>query len=190
MAALGTIRTAALIALAVAGSLPAQNGSSIVLARGSGQRVDEYVLKAAILYNVAKFVEWPPEAFKTADDPIRICVLGQGRLTSALDESVPGKRAVGRAIAIAAIEQAGDAGNCQIVFIGASEQKRLRSILAALPAQTILTIGETGGFAEQGGMVNLKLEDAKVRLEINVEAAGRARLRISSKLLSLARIVR
>src|SRR5579863_104487 len=117
MAALGTIRTVALIALAVAGSLPAQNGSSIVLARGSGQRVDEYVLKAAILYNVAKFVEWPPEAFKTADDPIRICVLGQGRLTSALDESVPGKRAAGRALAIAAIEQAGDAGNCQIVFI-------------------------------------------------------------------------
>jgi hypothetical protein len=152
--------------------------------------IGEYQVKAAFLYNFAKFSEWPPQTFKTDKDPMRICVLGENSFGSALGEAVGGKTVSGRPFVVAEISDAKQAGDCQIVFVGSSEGKRLKSIFAELRTTGTLTVGETDGFAAKGGMVNFKLEDGRVRLEINVEAAGQAQIHISSKVLTLARIVK
>jgi hypothetical protein len=154
------------------------------------QSVDEYQVKAAFLYNFAKFVEWPPQTFKTEKDPIRICVLGLNPFGPALVDAVGGKTVLGRTFAVTGISNVAQAVECQMLFISSSERKHLTSILAELRTRGVLTIGETNGFAAQGGIVNFKLEDGRVRLEINVEAAVQAKLRISSQVLSLAQIVK
>jgi hypothetical protein len=154
------------------------------------QTIDEYQLKAAFLYNFAKFVEWPALTFKTDKDPMRICVLGQNPFGGALGEAVAGKTVSGRSFAVADISNASQAADCQMLFVSSSERQHLPSIFGALRTMGILTVGETEGFAAQGGVVNFRLEGGRVRLEINIEAAERAKLRISSKVLSLAQIVK
>jgi uncharacterized protein DUF4154 len=166
----------------LAGALPA--------ASACAQSLDEYRVKAAFLYNFAKFVEWPPGAFRSPTDRIAICVLGQDPFDGALEDAVKGKTLEGRPFVVAKISEVNPTERCQIVFIAASERKRVPSILADLRGSSALTVGETGDFAVKGGIVNFKIEDGHVRLEINVEAAGQAKLHISSKLLSLAQIVR
>ena len=155
-----------------------------------GQTIDEYQVKAAFIYNFAKFVDWPPQTFKTDKDPIRICVLGHDPFGHALADAVNGKTVFGRAFVIAGLPDTSHATECQVLFVSSSERKHLRSILGELRTMGVLTVGETEGFAAQGGIVNFKLTEGRVRLEINVEAAGKAKLRISSKVLSLAAIVK
>ncbi len=154
------------------------------------QAIDEYQVKAAFLYNFAKFVDWPALTFKTDKDPLRICVLGQDPFGSALGNAVGGKTVLGRPFVLTEISSGGQVTDCQILFISSSERKHLRSIFAELRTTGILTVGETDGFAAEGGIVNFKLSDGRVRLEINIEAAGQAKLRINSSVLSLAQIVR
>ena len=154
------------------------------------QTIDEYQVKAAFLYNFAKFVAWPPQTFKSDKDPMRICVLGQNPFGHALTDVVEGKTVLGRSFVITDLSNAGQAAECQMLFISSSEHKHLRAILGQLPPSGILTVGETEGFASQGGIVNFRLQQGRVRLEINVEAAEHANLRISSKVLELAQIVK
>jgi hypothetical protein len=156
----------------------------------SAQTIDEYQVKAAFLYNFAKFVDWPPLTFRTDKDPVRICVLGQNPFGGALGEAFDGKTVLGRPFVVVSVPNADAVPDCQILFIGSSERKRLRSIFAELRTIGILTVGETEGFAAQGGIVNFKVEDGRVHLEINIEAAGLAKLRINSRVLSLAQIVK
>jgi YfiR/HmsC-like len=161
----------------------------VLACNAASQSGGEYQVKAAFLYNFAKFVEWPAPTFKTDTDPLRICILGMDPFGTALGDTVGGKTVSGRPFVVAGISEVNQAGVCQILFISASEKKRYRAIFADLRTSAILTVGETDGFANQGGMVNFKLENGRVRLEVNVEAAGLAKLRISSKVLKLAQIV-
>ena len=155
-----------------------------------GQTLDEYQVKAAFLYNFVKFVEWPPQVFKSPTDRIGICILGQDLFGGALDDAVRGKTFEGRMFVVPRISEVRQAGGCQILFVSASESKRVQAILAELEASSILTVGETEGFAAQGGVIDFRLEAGKVRFRVNVDAAERARLKISSKLLSLAQLVK
>jgi hypothetical protein len=156
----------------------------------SGQVIDEYQVKAAFLYNFAKFVEWPPEAFKTPKDPILVCVLGHNPFGKALEEAIHGKSIAGRAFAYRQVSDAESAGACQILFVVSAESKHFRSLLDNLKPMGILTVGEAQGFASDGGVINFKLDDGRVHFEINVDAAEHAQLHISAKLLSLAQIVK
>lgn len=151
---------------------------------------DEFAVKAAFLYNFVKFVDWPAESFKSGEDPIRICTLGEGPMGRALDETLRGRTFAGRALLSIRISEPQQACDCQMVFISSPGQKPVRSILPKLRLTGLLTVGEADGFAEAGGMINLKLQEGKIHLEINAEAAERAQLRLSSKLLSLARVVK
>jgi hypothetical protein len=151
--------------------------------------IDEYQVKAAFLYNFAKFVEWPREAFGKSTDPIGICVIGQNPFGSSLEDAVSGKTVNGRAFVVRQISDIKQASRCHILFVSASERRRYSAILGDARAGGVLTVGETDGFAEQGGMVNLKLESGRVQIQINLSAAEEARVRISSKLLSLAQII-
>jgi len=155
-----------------------------------GQSAQEYRVKAAFLLNFARFVEWPPQEFKNATDPIAICVVGQNPFGSALEEAVTGKRVEGRTFLVRQLSSGQPVTGCQLLFVSASERNRLRAILGEIKIDGVLTVGDTDTFASEGGMINFKIEAGRVRLQVNVEAAEGAKLRISSTLLSLAQIVK
>jgi hypothetical protein len=151
---------------------------------------DEYQVKAAFLYNFAKFVEWPPGTFASSTDPIGICIIGQNPFGAALENMVLGKKVGDRAFAVRQLQGAEQAKGCQILFIGAGEWKRVRTLLDALKGSPVLTVGETDDFTSFGGVIAFQLEGPRVRIQIALESAERAKLRISSKLLSLAEIAK
>jgi hypothetical protein len=152
---------------------------------GHAQGTSEYEVKAAFLYNFGKFVEWPAPA----SGPIRLCIVGDDPFGNNLDETVRGKTISGQPIEIKRLNREDNPRGCQIAFISAAE-RRPRAVLDLLQGASTLTVGESPNFAKQGGMINFVLEDNKVHFEINVDAAEQAHLKISSKLLSLAKIVR
>ena len=153
-------------------------------------QVGEYQVKAFFLYNFARYVEWPPQSFKASNDPIVICILGQNPFGSALDQAIAGKLVEGRPFVVRQISDFPQSGTCHILFVNSSERKRFRIVAGKLKGSGVLTVGETHGFTADGGVINFKLEDGKVRFEIDVDAAVREHLRISSKLLSLAQIAK
>lgn len=148
----------------------------------------EYDVKAAFLFNFAKFVTWPPQAFSSADDPIVLGVLGEDPFGSELARLAAGVRVQGRSISILRGSSAAQLARCHIVFISSSERGRLRQIVQALheAGSSALTVGESDNFLDAGGMVRFVLEQNKVRFAIRPEPAVRVGLTISSKLLSLA----
>jgi YfiR/HmsC-like len=155
---------------------------------GLRAQVNEYQVKAFFLYNFARYVEWPPQSFKSPTDPIVICILGSNPFGAALDQAVAGREVDGRGFVIRQLADIHTGGNCRILFVNAGARKRFHSIAANLHGSGVLTVGETHGFADEGGVVTFKIEYGKVRFEINVQAAEREHLRISSKLLSLAAV--
>jgi hypothetical protein len=170
---------------------------SLILLTGAAHQVhaqgpafDEYEVKAAFLYNIAKFVEWPQGAFANPTDPIRICIAGENPFGSTLENMVQGKKLGDRAFVVRRLPDTQDAHRCQILFIGAAEWKRTRAMPEGLQRHGVLTVGETDDFTALGGIIGFKLDGARVRIQIALETAERAKLRISSKLLNLAEVVK
>ncbi len=158
--------------------------------RAQALAFDEYQVKAAFLYNFAKFVEWPLGTFGKSSDPIGICIAGQNPFGSTLEDMVQGKKVGGRTFVVRQLPNAPQAGGCQILFIGTADGKRTHAWIEASKGFGVLTVGETSDFTDQGGIIAFRLEGERVRIQVALEAADHARLRISSKLLSLAQIVR
>jgi len=154
--------------------------------RLAAQSAGEYELKAAFLYKLASFVEWPDAL---SNGPLCIGVLGQDPFGPALDEIVKGKSYQGRSFEIRRFKP-GQESKCQILFISPLEPKKLRAVLDRLQGAAVLTVADVPGFCAGGGMVNLGLAENKVQLEINIVAAEAAGLHLNSRLLSLAKIVR
>jgi hypothetical protein len=155
----------------------------------------EYEVKAAFLYNFIKFVEWPPKAYFDRNAPLIIGVLGENpfsspsEATNYLDQAVTGKIINERKIVVKYSDRLADLTHCQLLFVGKSERNRIKDILANVSGMTILTVGETDNFCQQGGVINFVMQSEKVRFEINVGAAEKAGLKISSKLLNVAKVV-
>jgi len=147
----------------------------------------EYEVKAAFIYNFAKFVDWPPKLGGDAH-PLRLCVLGKNPFGSALEE-IKGKAVKERKLEVALLDLAASARECDLLFISASAEKHLERIVALSRGAEVVTIGDTEGFAQQGVMINFYSENGKVRFEINLDTVRRGGLKVSSKLLILARIV-
>ncbi len=142
----------------------------------------EYEVKAAFLYNFAKFVEWPGEAMPM-QPRFSICVFGEEQVSERILPVVDGRQVGGRAVAVRTLSDAASAGDCQILFAAGTEAAEAARGLA-LPG--VLTVGESSGFARDGGMISFVFIDKKVRFEINKKSAEQAGLSISSKLLKLA----
>ena len=130
----------------------------------------------------------PRTRCRTNQPVIQIGLLGQIPFPEAL-EVLDGKTVQGRKLVVKRLADLSAAADCQVLFIGASEKSRLSEIIAELKDRPVLTVSEVDGFAERGGMVNLVSGQNRVGMEINREAAGRARLSISSQLLKLAKVV-
>jgi len=151
--------------------------------------LNEYAVKAAFLYQFTRFVEWPPSAFPDAEAPLVVGILGQDPFGDHLRVATQGRTADGRPIVVRHVRHGEQLRQCHVLFVSASEEGRIPDVLRTVGTAGVLTVGDSPGFAEAGGTMNFVIEAARVKLEVNMRAAERARVRISSKLLTLARIV-
>ena len=162
----------------------------VVPVAGGEVTMTEYQVKALFLLNFTKYVDWPAAAFDGTNAPIVIGVCGEDEFGGALTNAVAGKTISGRQIVVQPVGKDADPGKCQMLFISDSEKDRLGEILNKVKALPVLTVGETDQFVERGGMINFVIKEGRVRLEINLDAARRANLEISSKLLGVADVVK
>jgi hypothetical protein len=180
-----TLSIAAIVLLSAAPRSRAQDSAS-----------SEYLIKAGFIYNFATLVQWPAASFPQSDSPIVIAILGEDHFGPTLDRVLESKKVNGRPFAIKRIKTVSELQrlvanpkDCQILYVSSSEMAHIAEVLQIVKDTPILTIGETAGFARSGGIINLVLEDNRVRFEVNVDAAKTSDLNISSRLLALARIV-
>lgn len=148
----------------------------------------EYQVKAVFLFNFTQFVDWPPAAFGDAQDPLVIGILGDDPFGPYLDAAVKGEVVKGHTLTVKRFGSQDEIKSCHILFISLTKDDKIQHILATLNGKSILTVGESADFAKRGGMVRFTTEDKKIRIHINLEAARRAELSISSKLLRLAQV--
>ena len=144
----------------------------------------EYQVKAAFIYNFLKFVEWPADSLNSPDT-ICLGVLGRDPFDEAL-RSVEGKLAKGRKVVVVHFRSIEEVKGCELLYISGSEKWRLPQILNYAQNSRMLTVADQEGFCESGGMINLMFVKNRLGFEVNVAAASRARLRVSSQLLKLA----
>lgn len=160
------------------------------LARSNSSAAEEsleYQVKAAFLLNFIKFTEWPASAFADSDSPISICILGVDPFGNALDQLIAGESVNGRKVAIERMKRAPSPKTCQVLFMNKSEKDIDKTLSALGPG--ILTVGEGESFVRNGGMIAFIIENRRVRFDINQTAAQNSVLKLSSKLLSVARSV-
>jgi len=148
----------------------------------------EYEIKAGFLYNFTKFVEWPSEAFANASAPIIVGIVGANPFGKLLTTAARGTTVNGREVLIKQLREDEDLKGCHILFVSSSERKHTAQILEKLAGANVLTVGEGDGFIAAGGMIAFVEESNKIRLVINLERASAARLRISAKVIQVARL--
>ena len=150
---------------------------------------EHYKLKAAYLYNFSKFVYWPPATLREAAGTIGICVLGDDDLANELEGIIKVNAAGDRKMAVRRVKHQDAENTCQILFIGRSVDDRYRAIITSLKSGPVLTVGDDENFLRAGGMIKFQLEDRKVRFEVNLDAVEKSSIRVSSKILKLAKAV-
>lgn len=172
--------------LVVAGALAV----SAQPASAQSDQVGEYELKAAILYNLSRMVEWPPSAYADSQAPTVLCILGQDPFGNSLNTLGQKQDTNGRPVSIRQLKNENGIRDCHVLYISSSERKTVAQILTRLKGSSVLTVGEMSQFAVHGGVIQFTLEEKQVHFEINLDAASRMELKISSRLLVLARIVK
>ena len=156
----------------------------------AAQEAAEHELKAVFLYNFTKFAEWPAGAFEPGDAPFRICIVGEDPFGPLLDELVAGERVHRRRIEVVRHRRPREARSCQIVYLAADQEPESVAEVPGAAEGTVFTVGESEAFLAAGGLLRFRLLRSRIRLQINEEARARSRLKISSKLLQLAELVR
>jgi hypothetical protein len=159
---------------------------------GSPTRLDAtskvYEIKAAFIYNFAQFTQWPDSAFTSSDSPFVLAFIGDSDLGPALSRVLQGKSIAGHPIVLKHLDSPGEISGCHLLFIPDSEESHLDDIFNAVGNQPILTVGETAKFMQAGGIIRFFIADGRIRFEIDPDAADKAALRLSSRLMSLATI--
>jgi hypothetical protein len=148
---------------------------------------EEYKLKLAYLFNFAKFVEWPADAFPSPQAPLNICIVGRDPFDAEFERQVAERDLYGRPVAIRTLRPSDEFSGCHIIFLPASSDSSLPVVLKRLNGSAI-TVGESAGFAARGGTVNFVIQGTMLRFEVNLSASQRMRSRISSRFLALAKI--
>jgi YfiR/HmsC-like len=150
----------------------------------------EYRVKAVFLLNFTKFTEWPASSFSGPVEPLVVGVLGSEPVAQALEEALHGEAINGHPLMVRRLNREESWKGCQVLFISRGENERVAALLATLKEAPVLTVGEVERFCQRGGTINFYLQDDRVKFEANPDQATRAGLRISSKMLSLARITK
>lgn len=179
-------------ALRIAGWLLCTLAAGVIIcavAAAQSEAPSEYEVKAAFLFNFTKFVEWPEGSFEDSHSPIVIGIIGEDPFGDSLTRIVAGQKAQGRAIVITKYRRGDDLRRCHVLFIGSSEHQRTAQILVGLQDAGVLTVSDIDGFAAAGGVMQFVMQENRVRLVVNLEAATQSKLRVSAKLLALAQVV-
>lgn len=150
--------------------------------------VAEYGVKAGFVYNFAKFVEWPDRVFTAAAAPLRLCILGKAPLDGKL-QLLAERQAQGHPIEVIDNPSPQDWRNCQMLYLGADQASRMKTLRGALAHTPVLTISDIPNFAQQGGMIELYIEEGRVRFAINLAMAQQAGLKLDAQMLRMAKIV-
>jgi hypothetical protein len=148
----------------------------------------EQQVKAAFVYNFFKYVDWPTSALPASEPAISLCVLGQDNLADAL-ESLSAKTVQERKIAVKKVSRMADAEHCQALYVGKSVKEPIPSVVKGVK-EGVLTVSDLPGFASAGGMINFIVVETRISFEVNVDAAERAGLKISSQMLKVGKIVK
>jgi hypothetical protein len=146
----------------------------------------EYDVKAAFLLNFTRFVEWPQPSPQRAAEPFSICILGDDPFGDSLNRIIAGEKIAGRPILIKHIRKFPDA--CELLFIPASEPSQAAVLSQA--RRDVLTVGEAPDFLRDGGMIRFLIDDHRVRFDINRQAVDRSFLKMSARLLGVARVIK
>jgi hypothetical protein len=161
----------------------------LALVAGAAPRAQsvEDEVKAAFLYNFAKFVEWPAGAFAAPDEPIRFCLVGPDPFGRAIDDLLEGERVRGRPLAVRRLENVTARSRCHILFVSPAPRERYASLLRAVDTRRVLTVSDDLSFLAAGGHISFFIEGSRVRFAVNQAATATAEFRMSSKLLQVAR---
>lgn len=151
----------------------------------SQNQPSEWEVKAAFLFNFAKFIDWP-ESKLPLTAPLVIGVVGEDPFKEDLEKTIGGKNVLGHPIQTRRFTGINEARQAHILFISDSERRRVPQILKTLSGASVLTVSEMDDFCDQGGMINFKIVANKVKFEINQQIAENEGLKISSKLLNVA----
>ena len=146
----------------------------------------EYQVKAAFLLNFTKFVDWPETGSGDVQARVTICIPEEDPFAGALDKMVEGENVNGRKLTVQRIRN-GETGSCQVLFLGHS-MKDIPGMLERA-GHGVLTVGEEASFLRDGGMIAFVIENRRVRFDVKLSAAAAGGIRISSKLLKVARYV-
>jgi hypothetical protein len=155
----------------------------------TAQTATEDQIKAAYLFNFAKFVEWPAEALPDAASVMNFCSLGRSATVDQMESGLGGKSVNGHLIKVHRLGKVDEIKDCQVVFVSTAIGREQQHWLQAAKGRAVLMVGEAPGFARSGGMIGFITENGRVLFEINTGSAEESHLKISSKLLALARIV-
>jgi hypothetical protein len=148
----------------------------------------EYVVKAAISLNLARFTEWPENALEADSRTINLCVFGNKSIQHAFAEME--KKPLGkRSLHIIPMSRPVHLEQCNMIYVSELEGSALIHLLSLIAAQPTLSIGERDDFLEQGGHVNLKTIEGKIHIQVNLEAVTRSGIKISSRILALTSIM-
>lgn len=150
----------------------------------------EYPLKLAFLYNFTKFIEWPSNSFRDPGASLAICIIGNDPFSPVLEAELRTRMVGSHPVEIKTLKSNDVLSVCHMVFVPVTEKSQAARIVSGLKGSSTLTVGEIEGFAVQGGIINLTVEENKLHFEVNPLAAERAGLKISSRLLSMATIVK
>ena len=168
-------------------------GAAIVLAWTAApayaQTASESDLKAAFVYNFAKFTEWPPDALSPGSQLV-LCVSGDRFVEFALARLVNGRSIESHRLVVRELNDDGAGQSCHVLYVSSTARKRLDQFPNWIGTFPVLTVSDASAFADDGGVAELFVENGRMRFAVNVDAAQRSKLRISSRLLSLAKIVR
>jgi hypothetical protein len=146
-------------------------------------------LKAAFLFNFAKFADWPADALAPGQR-LTMCVLGDNAVANALEHTIQGRAVGGHELTVQIVKPDEPLRACHLLYVGGRDGKRSREIFDMLRGAAVFAIGESDKFAETGGIAQLIVENDRIRFAVNQASVQRARLSVSSKLLSLATIVK
>jgi hypothetical protein len=158
-------------------------------AQGMSSSPSDAQVKAAMVYNLAKFVDWPGRTSSDDSTPLTICWLGSGPLAEEL-QAIDGKLVRNRPVVVRQVKTTAEVGDCQILVLDRTQQAQLPGVLKMADWNKIFTISDIKGFAAAGGMLGFVNDGGKVRFEINLAAVEAANIKVSSQVLSLAVIVK
>lgn len=150
----------------------------------------EYEIESAMLYNFTKFIEWPEHALGAPGAPLTACVWADDSMATALEAALRNKSIHGHPVAVRRLLPGGDPSGCAVLFLGGTDRKQMARMVRAVERSPVLTVSDQSLFARQGGVVAFLHDGNRIRFEINLDAAERAGLQMSSQLLQLAAIWR